>query len=195
MIAALWALVALGATPDLYQQSYEQEALGAYRSALASLERLPATDKQAYVYALRRGWLLYLDGQLDASAAAYDTAIARAPAAIEPLLGKLLPLLAARRWADAEMVGRRLLALDPKSALGRARTAHALHNLGRYGEAEQLYRSLIGDYPADVDARAGLGWALLQLGRSQEARECFDAVLQVAPKHASAQAGQAAASG
>ena len=192
MILWMW-LSALAAVPDLYQQSYEQEALGAYRTALGALDSLPAEEKSSYTYTLRRGWLLYLDGQLDASVQAYDQAITRAAEAIEPRLGKMLPLLAARRWADAEKVGRDVLARDAKSYLGRSRLAWALYNLGRYGEAETLYRGLLADYPSDVEMRAGLAWTLLKLGKKEDALKLFDEVLKIAPRHASAAAGRDAA--
>lgn len=196
MIGLWWVLLSgAGAAevPDLYQQSYEQEALGAWRSALAALEALPPAEKQGYLYALRRGWLLYLDGQLDAAIGAYDQAIAREPDAIEPLLGRTLPLLAARRWTEAEAACRQVLARDPKNATARGRQAWALYNLGRYAEAEPIYRALSAEWPSDVELRAGLGWTLLQLGKKDQARPLFEAVLRVAPKHASAAAGLAAA--
>lgn len=176
---------------DLYQRSYEQEATGAYRTALSTLDGVPSGEKGAYTYKLRRAWLLYLDGQLDGSIQAYDQAVAAEPGAIEPLLGKMLPLLAARRWADAERVGQQVLTKDPKSYLGRSRTAWATYNLGRNAEAEALYRGLVHDYPSDVDMRAGWGWSLLGLGRKDEAAKAFEAVLRVAPKHGTAGEGLA----
>ncbi|MCB9688357.1 MAG: tetratricopeptide repeat protein [Alphaproteobacteria bacterium] len=194
MIVALWTLMAVAGAPDTWQQSYDEEARGAFVEALASHERLPSADQGTYTWQLRKAWLLYLQGRYDESTTAYERAVGMAPKAVEPLLGEMLPLLAARRWADAERVGRKVLALDPKSALGRMRTGLALHNLGRYADAEALYRSVVEDWPSDVDARAGLGWAQLKLGRVEEAKRTFDAVLGVAPRHASAQAGRAACS-
>jgi tetratricopeptide (TPR) repeat protein len=186
----LLAALAFGAdVPDLYQRSYELEATGGYRTALSTLDQLPGSEKGAYTYLLRRGWLLYLDGQLDASLRAYDQAVAAEPEAIEPLLGRMLPLLAARRWADAEATGQQVLARDPRSYLGRSRTAWATYNLGRNDAAAALYRGLVADYPADVEMRAGLGWALLGQGKKADAAKAFEAVLRVAPKHASAREG------
>lgn len=195
MIVTWWALAAWAGAPDTWQQSYDQEARGAFVEALASMDQLPSADKATYTWQLRRGWLLYLQGRYDDATTAYERAVTLAPKAVEPLLGEMLPLLAARRWADAERVGRKVLALDPKSAIGRMRTGLALHNLGRYADAEAMYRSVLEDWPSDVDARAGLGWAQLKLGRIDEARKAFDAVLGVAPRHASAQAGRAESGG
>lgn len=189
-----WLAAALAAeTPQIYQQSYEQEAAGAWTSALGALDALPAPEKESYLFALRRGWLLHQQGRFEDSVQAYDLAIARAPEAIEPWLGKTLPLLALRRWSDVDVAARGVLARDPKSYLGRSRLAWALFNLGRHAEAEPLYRGLVADYPSDVEMRAGLGWTLLQLGKREAARSQFESVLQVAPRSASAAAGLAAA--
>jgi Tfp pilus assembly protein PilF len=193
-MTTLMLLVALAFGADVsdqYQRSYEQEATGAYRTALSTLDGVTSAEKGAYTYKLRRAWLLYLDGQHDLSIQAYDQAVAAEPGAIEPLLGKMLPLLAARRWADAEKVGQEVLKRDPKSYLGRSRTAWAAYNLGRNTDAEALYRGLVQDYPSDVDMRAGLGWSLLGLGRKAEAAQAFEAVLRVAPKHPTAADGLA----
>ena len=189
MSAWLWMGPALAGDPDLYQQSYEQETMGAYRSALATLDQLSRGEQASYTSLLRHGWLLYLDGQFDPSTQAYDQAIAAKPKALEPKLGKMLPLLAQRRWADAERVGREVLSADPRSYLGRSRTAWAVYNLGRYPDAERLYREVLADYPSDVEMRAGLGWALLSQGKKPAAASEFEAVLLVAPKHASAAKG------
>lgn len=194
MVGLIWlSLAAAQTAPELYQRSYEQEALGAWPAALATLEQMPSQERASYTWALRRAWLSYLAGDFDRSIAAYDEAIRRSPEAIEPRLGKMLPLLAVRRWVDAERVGVEVLAKDPGSYLARSRTAWARYNLGRYGEAEQLYRGLVADYPSDVEMRAGLGWCLVKLGRKREAAEQFDAVLHVSPRHPSALDGRAAA--
>lgn len=178
--------------PELYQQSYDQEAVGNFVGAMASVDALPSSEQQTYTWALRKAWLAYLAGRFDVSIGAYDQAIRRAPKAVEPLLGKMLPLLATRRWADARAVGGQVLAMDPESFLGRSRSAWASYNLGRYADAEQLYRGVLADYPGDVEMRAGLGWTLLKQGKAGAARKEFEAVLHVAPKHPSALSGLAA---
>lgn len=188
--AWLWLTPALAGDPDVYQRSYEQEALGAYAAAVQTLSGLSSRETSSYTAELRRAWLQYLSGQYDASISAYDRATRLHPDAIEPRLGKLLPLLALRRWADAERLGREILKDDPRSYLARSRTAWATYNLGRYADAEKLYREVLADYPSDVEMRAGLGWALLSQGDKAAAAREFDAVLRVSPQHASAKSGK-----
>lgn len=187
---ALWCTLAWGAdVPDLYQRSYEQEAAGSVGLALDTMTDMPSAERSAYTYQLRRAWLLYLDGQHEASVQAYRGAVQTAPEAIEPKLGEMLPLMALRRWTETEKLAAEVMKRDPQSYLARSRRAYAVYNLGRYAESEALYRGLVADYPSDVDMRSGLGWALQSQGKEAEAKACFEAVLRVAPKHGSARTG------
>lgn len=172
-----------------FQASYDAEAKGKYAEAIQQLDRAGAPVREGYVWYLRKGWLQYLAGQHSQSVDAYRQAQAKAPRAIEPQLGVLLPLIASRRFADAEKAATALLALDPHNGTALGKLAWARYNLGRYGDAADAYRKVLADYPSDVDMRAGLGWSLLKLGKSAEAADEFRAVLQVAPKHTSAKAG------
>ncbi|MCB9678621.1 MAG: tetratricopeptide repeat protein [Alphaproteobacteria bacterium] len=178
--------------PDLYQRSYDAEATANYGGALAALAELPSSEKSTYVFLVRRAWLAYLKGDFDASVRDYDAAAKVAPDAVEPELGKLLPLLAARRWLDADNTAKALLAEDPGNTLARSRRAWALFNLGRFADAEAEYRKVLAAYPADVEMMAGIGWCRAKQGDAAGAKKMFEAVLHVAPRHASALAGLAA---
>jgi len=174
--------------PDLYRQSYAAEARGDYNLAYDLLQRLgPAGG--TYVAWLRRGWLHYLAGRHAQAAAAYQQAVELQPGAVEPRLGAMLPLMALRRWKDAERVGGEVLALAPGDATALARLAWVHYNQGRYAEAEPLYRRALAAFPASADNRTGLGWTLLKLGRHKEAREAFEAVLAFAPDQPNAHLG------
>ena len=192
-LAGLGAASAQEGVPQLYQASYELEAARQYGPALDALARMPDAEKKTYVWQLRTGWLSYLAGQYDPAIAAYRKAVALAPDAVEPRLGLMLPLMAQRRWKDAEVAGREVLRRDPGSYLGQSRLAFALYNLGRYPEAEAMYRKVLAAYPSDVEMRAGLGWSLLKQGKREAAVAAFKDVLRVSPRQASALAGMAAA--
>lgn len=181
---AAWAQDA----PSLLQESYEQEAMGRVQDALATLERIPGAS-QGYVFHLRRGWLLYLVGRHADAVPAYERAIAAAPASIEARLGVMLPLMAQRRWIDADRQGREVLKRDAVNYLASSRSAFCAYNLGRWADALPLYRKMVEHYPSDVEMRAGLGWTLLKLGNGAEAARAFREVLELAPKHASAKEG------
>lgn len=201
ILTTIFAASLLGAAPRFahasdpaaaFQRSYEQEAAGQYRDALASLDAFAPNERDAYVFALRRAWLLYLAGDHKPAISAYDHAGSLAPKAIEPLLGKLLPQMALRRWRAAVSTARRVLQRAPKNDHARQRLAFSLYNLGQFEGSRRRYAELLAEYPSKVELRAGLGWCLLRLGRSAQAATEFAAVLAVAPKHASAAQGLAA---
>lgn len=176
---------------EIYQRSYDHEATQQYDAALVGLEKMPAAEKASYPYLLRRAWLLYTNGRHAEAVAAYDAAIAKAPDGIEAQLGKTLPLMALRRWADVEKAARKVLASSPHHYLAESRLAWALYNLGRFSEALDAYKALAALYPADVEMQAGVGWALLKLGRKADAAASFRRVLELAPRHPTAREGLA----
>jgi tetratricopeptide (TPR) repeat protein len=175
--------------PDLYSESYTKEASGDYSGALASMEKLPTTHRKGYVYWLRRGWLLYLNGRHDQAITSYDKAIAAKPKAVEPLLGKSLPEMALRKWRDAASTTQKAQRLDPDNYLATSRLAYSLYNLGRYREAEPHYERLVTLYPSDMEMTAGLAWSMLKQGKKSAAKKLFEEILEIAPAHASARQG------
>lgn len=185
-------LCAFAGVPDTYRESYQAEADGEIRRALTTLDTLPSDEKASYIHNLRRAWLLYLLGEHDASARAYDEASGVSPRALEPRLGKLLPLLAAHRWTEAERVASAILETSPDTTAARARRAWAYFNLGRYADAEKDYRYVLTRYPSDLEMQAGIAWCRLKRGDRDGARKEIDAVLRVAPDHPAANAALAA---
>jgi tetratricopeptide (TPR) repeat protein len=174
--------------PDLYRQSYTAEARGDYTTAAEVMERLgPAGG--TYVAQLRKGWLRYLAGRHAVAAEAYQRAAALEPAAVEARLGAMLPLMALRRWKDAERIGEEVLALAPGDFTAVSRLAFIHYSQGQWARAEPLYRRALAAWPASAEMRTGLGWTLLRLGRNKEAREAFEAVLVFAPDQLSAREG------
>ncbi len=176
-----------------FQLSYDSEAQGKVPAALAALDSLPAPQRNGYVAELRRGWLLYVSGRHAESITSYTHAIAAAPASVEARVGKLAPLLALRRWVDAEATARDVLRRDPGNYTASLRLAFALFNQAKLPESAATYRALVGAYPSDVDARAGLGWAELKQGHSREASGIFSELLEIAPQNALAKDGLRAA--
>lgn len=187
--ATAWAQ---GASPDLYRQSYTLEAKGDINGALALMKRIGTESRPDYVYELRTGWLLYLAARHGESVAAYQRAITLEPDAVEPRLGVMLPLMADRRWKEAERYGAAVLAAAPGESTAQARVAYIHYILGQYDRAESDYRKALRAWPANVELRAGLGWSLLKQGKTRDARAEFDKVLSIAPDHASAKEGRAA---
>jgi tetratricopeptide (TPR) repeat protein len=191
LLAALLAAPsarAQGAAADLYRQSYAAETRGDYTSAIELMERLGQAGS-GYVGTLRKGWLHYLAGRHALAATAYQKAAAVEPSAVEPRLGAMLPLMALRRWKDAQKLGEEVLLLAPNDFTAVSRLAWIHFSQLQYAEAEPLYRRAVTAWPANAEMRTGLGWTLLKLGRNREAREAFEAVLAFAPDQLSAREG------
>jgi tetratricopeptide (TPR) repeat protein len=179
------------ASPAAYRESYALEAKGDMGGALRAIDRVEARGDAAYVLALRRGWLLYLGGSLAEAAQAYAKAVALAPRSAEARLGAMLPLMAQRRWDEAEKLGADAVALAPGDTVALARLASVHYQQGRYAKAEALYRQALALYPSSADLRSGLAWSLLLQGQKRAAREEFDTLLAVAPDHAAGLEGLA----
>jgi len=175
---------------DAWRLSYAAEARGDQAAALSALDRAGANGA-AYVVALRRGWLLYLAGRHPEAAEAYQQAAGLEPGAVEPRVGAMLPLMALRRWKDAERAGEEALALAPGDFTAASRLAWVQFNQAQWQKAEQLYRRALSGWPASAEVRSGLAWSLLKQGRNKEARAEFEKVLGFAPDLASAREGLA----
>jgi tetratricopeptide (TPR) repeat protein len=174
---------------ELLKSSFAHEAKGETAEALNDVLKILRQDKGHYFAALRAGWLYYLRGRYADSIELYERAEALAPKAIEPKLGTMLPLMAAARWAKAEVIGKEILAAAPGNYLARSRLAWIAFSRARYKDAEQLYRALLAHYPSDTDMQLGLAWTLVRQGRTAEARAAFEAILAISPDHVKAKAG------
>ena len=174
---------------SLYRESYALEARREYPAALAKVREAKLAGSNAYFASLRMGWLSYLAGDYVSSAASYADAVAAEPKAIEPKLGRTLPLLAAGNWRELERTCREALALDAQNVSALSRLAIAQYNSGNFADATASYRKLIEGYPSDLDFKTGLGWALLKQGRTADARPFFEAVLAVSPDNLNALKG------
>ena len=174
-----------------FQRSYDLEATRKIAGALAALGKVSAKGKRTYVYQLRKGWLLYINGRHPGAIQAYHQAVKLAAGSVEARLGLTLPQMALLRFKDAAATAHSVLKIDADNYLATSRLAYCSYNLGRYAESMRRYQRLIQLYPADVEMRVGLGWAQLKLGKKREAAKTFSAVVAVAPNHAMARQGLA----
>lgn len=175
--------------PALFESSFAYEATGDYDRALNDTLQILRQAPDHYLGNLRAGWLYYLKGRYADATKRYGKAQALAPKAMEPKLGAMLPLMAAKRWAEAERLGRAVLKRAPHNYTAASRLAFIAFSLGRYKEAEQRYRAVLEDFPSDTEMMLGLGWTYVRQGRAAEARTMFQRVLEVHRKNVNAQAG------
>jgi len=178
---------------ELFESSFAKEATGKTAEALADVTNILRKKPEHYTANLRAGWLNYLAKNYNESIRFYRKAIAVSPRALEPQLGLMLPLMAAKRWSEAERVGQTVLRTDRRSYLARSRLAYIHFSRHSYAKAEGFYDAVLADYPADTEMMLGLGWTLLKQGRKADARAMFQRVLEIHRKNANAKAGLRAA--
>jgi len=175
--------------PQIYQQSYEEEAKGNYQEAILVLMQASRAGDNSYLYHLRLGWLQYLMSKYIDSVNSYRKAAILNKDSIEAKLGLMLPLMAQGKWSDAEKVAKEILSLDPLSYLGNSRLAYIYYNLKQYKDAEASYRKVLLHYPGDIEMQAGLAWSLLKQDKKEAAEKAFGEILRYVPNHVSANAG------
>lgn len=135
---------------DSWAASFAKEAAGDYVGAIAALQPLRQTHSDPYLLALRSGWLHYRSGRYDDAVGAYQEALRLAPTANEPRLAMISPLLAAKRWTDAERQSRQVLRDDPGCFWASYWLVECLLGAQRAREANTIARSLAERYPGDA---------------------------------------------
>lgn len=176
-------------TAKLFESSFVHEASGETAQALNDALNILRLDPNYYVANLRVGWLYYLEGRYDDAIDFYEKASRDRPLAIEPMLGQMLPLMAAEQWTEASELGEQILLRAPGHYTAATRLAYIYFVQGKYRQAEVQYINILEEYPSDLDMMLGLGWTYVKLGRSAEARGLFEAVLAIRSSNISARAG------
>ena len=174
---------------ELFESSFAHEAIGDTRAALKDVLAILELDPSHYLGTLRAGWLYYSRGGYAQAVDYYRAAAQLRPEAIEPLVGMMLPLMAAKRWSDAAAAGQKVLRTAPRNYLAARRLAFVYFSQGKYDKATRTYRAVLRDYPSDTEMMLGLGWTLLRQEKKAEARAQFGAVLEIRRKNANALAG------
>lgn len=189
-LSAALALQALPATAQesVWQNSYQLESAGKYTEALNAIDGVAANGADAELKLLRRGWLYYLPGRFDESIREYRLAVERNPKSIDARLGLTLPLLAAKRWREAEQAARTVLELVPNSYAGQVRLATAQEGQQDWNGMLKTANALVTSFPSDATAFVYLARANAWLGKRSEAVAAYQAVLARYPGHLEAKA-------
>ena len=166
-----------------FSRSYAFETVKDYRQAIEALEPLLDRVEQQYLVSLRLGWLYYLSGDYQNSGSYYQAAIQAAPAATEPRVGYLLPLLAEQRYGEAETVAQQVLELDPANYYANLRLAYALRLQGQLPAAERIANKMLKLQPSDVSLLSELALVYLAQERQAEARQLFEEIVTLAPSN------------
>jgi len=176
-------------TPDIagsYKRSFDYERVEDYQNAIRALAPVYEAYPNGYTVNLRMGWLFYLNGNHANAAAHYEVAIRAAPMALEPKLGRLLPLLAQGRWSDAETLAYQIVSVDHYNYYGNLRLAIALRMQGKVDAAYQIALKMVVAYPTDLLHLVELAQIHDARGDQEEARRLFGEILILDPENETA---------
>ena len=183
------ALPAAAADPQVaeaFASSYKLEARKRYVEAAKPMEALASKGNE--FAELRVAWLAYLQGKHDVSERAYAAVIERKPTAQEPRLGRMLPLMAAKRWDDAIAEGQAALVQSAWDYTAHVRLLACEEALGQWQVVETHATHLAAAFPSDATALLYLARAKAHKGDTAAAKEAYDQVLERAPTNAEAAA-------
>jgi len=175
--------------PDItgaYRRSFDYERTQDYQNAIRALAPVYEAYPNGYTVNLRMGWLFYLNANYSNAAAHYEVATRAAPMALEPKLGRLLPLLAQGRWGDAETLAYQVVSVDHYSYYGNLRLVIALRMQGKLEPAYQIALKMVGAYPTDVLHLVEFAQITDARGDKPEARRLFGEILILDPENETA---------
>lgn len=171
------------AQEEAWKSSYKLEAAGKYTEAIAAIDPVPANGPAAELKTLRRGWLYYLLGNFNESIREYRYAGERNGESVDARLGVTLPLLAQKRWREAEQNAREALKLAPNNYTGLLRLTVALEGQRDWEKMAKTAISMTASYPSDATAYVYLARAYAWLSKRNEAIAAYNAVLARYPGH------------
>lgn len=176
------------AQESAWRNSYQYETAGKFTEAIAAIEPIAVNGPDAEFKLLRRGWLYYQAGKFDESIRDYRLAIERNSHSVDARLGLVLPMLAAKRWREAEQAARAVLDIAPHNYVALVRQAIAQEGLQDWQGLSKTANTLVADYPSDATAYTYLARANAWLGKRPEAVLAYSAVLVRYPAHPEARA-------
>lgn len=193
ILGALLATLTIATAPAMaqeaaWQNSYQLEAAGKYTEAFTALDGVAANGADAELKLIRRGWLYYLPGRFDESIREYRLAIERNPKSVDARLGITLPLLAAKRWREAEQSAQAALNLAPNNYTAMLRLVIALEAQKDWTIMAKVAANMAASYPTDASAYVYLARANAWLGKRDESVAAYTATLSRYPGHLEAKA-------
>lgn len=189
LTAALGAQVNMAVAQEaVWQNSYQFETAGKYTEALSAIDSVWASGPEAELKLLRRAWLLYSAGKFDESIREYRLAIERNSKSIDARLGLCMPLLASKRWREADLVARAALDMAPNHYTALVRLAVAQEGQQDWAALLKTANTLVVGYASDATAQVYLARAQAWLGKRTEAVAAYTAVLARYPGQLEAKA-------
>ena len=193
LLAALLVSLAASSAPAMaqdaaWQQSYALEATGKYTDAMAAIDAVPANGPDAELKLLRRGWLFYLPGRFEESIREYRLAIDKNSRSVDARLGVIMPLLAAKRWAEAEKAAKAALDVAPNNYTALLRLVIAQEAQQNWQGMFVTTKAMSEAYPTDTTALVYLARSLAWMNKTADAKATYAGVLTRYPGHLEAKA-------
>jgi tetratricopeptide (TPR) repeat protein len=180
---ALLSSPSANAEESAWMNSYSLEASAKYAEALAAIDKVAANGSEAELKTLRRGWLYYLQGNYNESIREYRYAIERNRQSVDAQLGVTLPLLAQKRWREAEQHAQSSLSLAPNNYTGLLRLTLAQEGQRDWATMAKTSTTMVSLYPSDSSAYVYLARAYAWQGKRKEAVAAYSSVLARYPGH------------
>lgn len=170
----------------VWQQSYSLERQGKYAQAAAVLDILLRSFPNSEFALMRRGWLEYLQGKHNESLRSYNQALAVNSKSIEARLGQTLPLMAQKRWTEAESVARKVIALSAWDYTAHVRLLICEEAQRKWDDMARHAAELSAHYPGDPTALVYRARAEAWQGNTKKAVAAYSQVLERVPVNAEA---------
>ncbi|MDX2226567.1 MAG: tetratricopeptide repeat protein [Verrucomicrobiae bacterium] len=178
-----------------WKASTDAETAGQYDQAITKLREFENLGGDAYLVALRNGWLAYAKKDYVNAAKFYRAASNMQPQSINALLGRMNTALAVGDYKESRTVADSILRIDPAQYSALSTVASAFYAEKNYGQALTYYRRINDYYPEDTTGLSGTAWSLLLNGDARTAAAEFKKLLSISPTFAYAQQGYEQATG
>lgn len=169
--------------------SIQAESSKNYPDALKQVEAFIQQGGDAFMGALRSGWLWYISAQYLKAEQAYEKAVRLQPNSVNALLGVLNASRAQAAPKKTEAAASAVLRIQPSSYQALMTLAGLYYATKDYQKASTFYRRTLNHYPDDLDAISGAAWSSLSAGEKKAASKEFARLLSVSPEYPMAQSG------
>jgi len=173
---------------EAYHRSLAHERLQKYSDAIKAMTPVLKAYPDGYTVNLRLGWLSYLAGHYANAIDHYRKAVQVAPNSIEARQGLLLPLLAQKKFVQAEQIATQILRTDLYNYYGNLRLIQALRGQKKYKTAHTTALRMLSVYPANVTFLQQLAELEVLLGNKQMGAATYRSVYILDPENLAARA-------
>lgn len=186
LLSSLYASAATSPSNQAWTDSYLLENAGKYAQAGEAIEPILRANPYHQFALMRRGWLSYLQGNMNDALTYYNRAISLNPKALDARLGLTLPLLAQQRWTEAAVELQKVIDVSPQDYTANLRMLICLEGLQRWEDMSKLANNMAARYPSDTSMAVYLARAEIWRGNNKAAKNAYLKVLERDPNHAEA---------